>query len=365
LEPLLWCVKHRPKTWEQFYDQEMAISQLKNYASSKVFPNLILYGPTGTGKSAAARVFAEQILEDTFHSNYKNLNIRDIRNYPVTKAKRNIKKIAKLSRDERSELDEYMSIVFREAKAARKLRGESGNPNRSQLVHEAISLFASTITVSDELVKILVLDEADALDNNMQQALRRTMEIYSDATRFIFITPSLSGWNPAIVSRCLVVKFRAGSIDVLRDLVQDIAKKENVEVDESGINAIARQSKGDFRRAINLLQVSASVGRPVDEDIVYEYSETLLDSEIREIVSLSLAGKFIKARNKIRSLLALEGYSPQKVILAIQAEVVNRPFENDVISKALKQIAEIDFRMTQARNPFIQLEALLASFGNL
>ena len=343
----------------------MAISQLKNYASSKVFPNLILYGPTGTGKSAAARVFAEQILEDTFHSNYKNLNIRDIRNYPVTKAKRNIKKIAKLSRDERSELDEYMSIVFREAKAARKLRGESGNPNRSQLVHEAISLFASTITVSDELVKILVLDEADALDNNMQQALRRTMEIYSDATRFIFITPSLSGWNPAIVSRCLVVKFRAGSIDVLRDLVQDIAKKENVEVDESGINAIARQSKGDFRRAINLLQVSASVGRPVDEDIVYEYSETLLDSEIREIVSLSLAGKFIKARNKIRSLLALEGYSPQKVILAIQAEVVNRPFENDVISKALKQIAEIDFRMTQARNPFIQLEALLASFGNL
>ncbi len=343
----------------------MAISQLKNYASSKVFPNLILYGPSGTGKSAAARVFAEQILEDTFHSNYKNLNIRDIRNYPVTKAKRNIKKIAKLSRDQRSELDEYMSIVFREAKAARKLRGESGNPNRSQLLHEAICLFASTITVSDELVKILVLDEADALDNNMQQALRRTMEIYSDATRFIFITPSLSGWNPAIVSRCLVVKFRSGSIEVLRDLVRDIAKKENVEVDESGVNAIAREAKGDFRRAINLLQVSASVGRRVNEDIVYEYSETLLDSEIREIVSLSLAGKFTKARKKLRSLLALEGYSPQKVILAIQAEVVNRPFENEVVSKALKQIAEIDFRMTQARNPFIQLEALLASFGNL
>jgi DNA polymerase III delta prime subunit len=343
----------------------MAISQLKNYASSKVFPNLILYGPTGTGKSAAARVFAEQILEDTFHSNYKNLNIRDIRNYPITKAKRNIKKIAKLSRDERSELDEYMSIVFREAKAARKLRGESGNPNRSQLLHEAISLFASTITVSDELVKILVLDEADALDNNMQQALRRTMEIYSDATRFIFITPSLSGWNPAIVSRCLVVKFRAGSIEILRSLVEDIAGKENVEIDGSGLDAIAREADGDFRRAINLLQVSASTGRSVDEDTVYEYSDTLLNSEVREIVSLSLAGRFLKARKKLRFLLALEGYSPKNVILAIQAEILNRPFENAIMSKALKRIAEIDFRMTQARNSFIQLEALLASLGNL
>ncbi|TFG11622.1 hypothetical protein EU537_11950, partial [Candidatus Thorarchaeota archaeon] len=298
-------------------------------------------------------------------SNYKNLNIRDIRNYPITKAKRNIKKIAKLSRDERSELDEYMSVVFREVKAARKLRGQSGDPNRSQLLQEAISLFASTITVSDELVKILVLDEADALDNNMQQALRRTMEIYSDATRFIFITPSLSGWHPAIISRCLVVKFRAGSKKVLRDLVQDIADKENVEIDESGLNAISRESNGDFRRAINLLQVSGSTGMLVNEDVVYEYSETPLVSEVREIVSLSLAGKFIRARQKLRSLLALERYSPQKVILAIQAEFVNRPLENNVTSKALKRIAEIDFRMTQARNPFIQLEALLASLGNL
>ncbi|MHA1480624.1 MAG: hypothetical protein ACTSQZ_04285, partial [Candidatus Thorarchaeota archaeon] len=146
--------------------------------------------------------------------------------------------LAKLDRSERTELDEYMSIVFREAKTSLKLKGRKRDPNKSQLLHQAINLFASTITVTDELVKILVLDEADALDRNMQQALRRTMEVYSDACRFVLITPTLAGWNPAIISRCLVVKFPTPSLTIIETLISDIASKEQVVIDERAVSAI-------------------------------------------------------------------------------------------------------------------------------
>lgn len=326
---------------------------------------MIFHGPTGTGKTAAAELFSRRILSDSFSANYKMLNIRDVWDVPVTKAKRSVQDLAKLGREERSELDEYMSIVYREAKAARKLRGRSGQPTRSQLLQESIKFFASTGTVLDDKVKILVLDEADALTHSMQQGLRRTMEVYSDACRFILITPTLAGWSPAILSRSLVLRFPATSLDKTQDLIREIATNENVDIDDAAIAAIARESKGDLRRAINLLQITYTASPSVTEDVVYEYSETQLVSRVREIVSLSLDGQYEAARKDIRNLMAVEGYSPQEVCLEIERDLVKRPFEPETMKTVIERVAEIDHRLLQGKNAFIHLTALLASLREI
>ncbi|MHA2359742.1 MAG: AAA family ATPase, partial [Candidatus Thorarchaeota archaeon] len=300
MEPVLWCVKYRPKDWKDFVGKEDTIKQLKFLAESNVFTNMIFYGPSGTGKTAAAELFSRMILSDSFGANYKMLNIRDVWDVPVTKAKRSVQDLAKLGREERSELDEYMSIVYREAKAARKLRGRSGQPTRSQLLQEAIRFYASTGTVVDDKIKILVLDEADALTYSMQQALRRTMEVYSDACRFILVTPTLSGWSPAILSRSLVLKFPTPTNEVTQDFIREIASKETVEIDDAAIAAISRESGGDLRRAINLLQIVANASDSVTEDVVYTYSETQLVTRVRNVVTQSLSGNYEGARKELR-----------------------------------------------------------------
>ncbi|MHA1576914.1 MAG: hypothetical protein ACTSU3_06100, partial [Candidatus Thorarchaeota archaeon] len=238
-------------------------------------------------------------------------------------------------------------------------------PNKSQLLHQAIYLFASTITVTDELVKILVLDEADALDRNMQQALRRTMEIYSDTCRFVLITPTLAGWNPAIISRCLVVKFPTPSITTIESMLSDIASIEQVVIDEQAISAIARESLGDLRFAINLLQVASSFGRSISEDDIYAVSEKTITRIVREMVSLAFQGNHMNARKKLRSLLTYENYSPSEVILEIERDLLKRPMAHSQLSVVLDRVSEIAIRITQAKNPFIHLTALLASIGNL
>ncbi|MGV9170002.1 MAG: AAA family ATPase [Promethearchaeia archaeon] len=366
MEPLLWCIKYRPKEWQDFKGDIVAISQLKHLASSDTLPNMIFYGPFGTGKTSAAEVFARELLRDDFQANYMSLNIRDVRNFPVSKAKRSLSKIARMNPEDRTYLDEYMSRVYSEAKAELKLKGgRRTRPNRSQLLHKAIEMFASTVTVSTRLTKILVLDEADALDNNMQQALRRTMEIYNEACRFILITPSLAGWSPAILSRCLLLRFPRGNKDAIEELIRDIAEKENVSIEEDAIAGIYRESSGDFRRAINLLQMASSGTQVVTEDDVYQCSQTFLTKTVSEAVSKAIDGSFVNARKKVRTLLAKEGYEPKEVIVEIQRDLLRRPFPQAQLYRLLSRVAEIDFRITQARNPFIQLSALLGSIQNI
>ena len=364
LEPLLWCIKYRPKKWDEFVGQESTIRQLKSFSESETLPNMIFYGPNGTGKTSAADVFSKAILGDSFTANFKSLNIRDIWFMSLTDAKQTVQDLAKLSRDERSELDEYMSVVYREAKEALKLKGRTSPPNRSQLLQEAIRLFASTITVTDEKIKILVLDEADALNHSMQQALRRTMELYSDACRFILITPSLSGWSPAIISRCSVLKFPLLAEDEIVAHIAYIAKKESVSLEPDAALAIARESEGDLRRAINLLQITATSASKVTEDDVYAHSETALSRTTREIVSLTIDGSYQDARKLMRSLVAVDGYDPQEVLLAIKRDLVKRPFDHDILDRVLDRAAEIDFRLTQGKNSFVHLAAFLASLRN-
>ena len=365
MEPLLWSIKYIPKSWDDFIGQNAAIDQLRSYAKSSTIPHLLLYGPNGTGKTIAAHLFARYALGDAFGSNFKSLNIRDIRSYSMTDAKRNLSAIAKIDRKDRTELDEYMSLVYREAKAALKVKGRSRDPNRSQLLQQAIKMFASTYTVTNEMVKILVLDEADALDNNMIQALRRTMEQYSDACRFILITPSLAGWNPAIISRCVVVNFPALRDEDVRMLLNTVAEMESVDLDINGCNAIIKIAEGNMRRALNLLQICASTGKPVMEDLVYRFSDTPLTSGVRKMVSHALKNEYPQARKILRNLLTSEQYSPNEVIIEIQKDLAKRPFDDECMRKLTDRIAEIDYRMVEGKNSHIHLTALLASIGNI
>jgi replication factor C small subunit len=361
LEPLLWCIKYRPKTWDAFVGQDSVISHLKNLSISSILPNMIFYGPPGTGKTAAAEVFSREILGSSFGANFKSLNIRDIWDFSMTDAKRSIQDLAKIDRDMRSELDEYMSIIYREAQSALKVKGNKSPPNKSQLLQEAIRFFASSTTVTNEKVKILVLDEADALSTNMQQALRRTMELYNEACRFVLITPTLSGWSPAIISRCSVLTFTVPAESIITKHINNIAEKEGVEIDSNAALAIARECSGDLRRALNLLQIAATASDVITEDIVYAHSQTYLTKSVREIVSLSIEGSFEPARKMIRNLLALDGYSPHDILLEIERDLVTRPFDSNTLRKVLSRLAEIDFRVTQGKNSFIHLTAFLAS----
>ncbi|MDF1540483.1 MAG: hypothetical protein P1Q69_16425, partial [Candidatus Thorarchaeota archaeon] len=99
--------------------------------------------------------------------------------------------------------------------------------------------------------------------------------------------------------------------------------------------------------------------------LVHKYSDTPLISGVRSMVTSALGGDYLSARKELRNLLALEQYSPTEVMIQIQREIVKRPLDDKKMHHIFDRISEIDYRMTQGKNPHIHLMALLASLVNL
>ena len=102
--------------------------------------------------------------------------------------------------------------------------------------------------------KLIVLDEADAMTSVAQMALRRIMEKYTANTRFCIIANYTHKLSPALLSRCTRFRFSPLKEPDIRQLVDIVIEKEDVKIQPEAVDSLVRLSKGDMRRALNVLQ---------------------------------------------------------------------------------------------------------------
>ncbi len=124
------------------------------------------------------------------------------------------------------------------------------------IVRGPILSFASTRTIFKSGFKLVILDEADAMTNDAQNALRRVIEKFTENTRFCLICNYLSKIIPALQSRCTRFRFGPLGMKQMVPRIQHVIDEEKVNVTEDGLNALVTLSKGDMRRSINILQVA-------------------------------------------------------------------------------------------------------------
>lgn len=84
--------------------------------------------------------------------------------------------------------------------------------------------------------------------------------------------------------------------------------------------------------------------------------------EINEVLRLALSSKFIDARNKLLDVMLNYGLSGVDVIKQIQQEILALGISNESKMKLMEKCGEIEFRITEGSDEFIQLEALLSQF---
>lgn len=210
--------------------------------------------------------------------------------------------------------------------------------------------------------KVIFLDEADALTNDAQSALRRTMERYSATTRFILSCNYSSKIIEPIQSRCAVYRFKPLSKEAVTKRISLIAKTEKLDVTKGGMDAIEYVASGDMRKAINALQAAALLGDKVDEDTIYLITSTAKPEEIKELIKAAISGDFVAARGKLDDLLLSKGLSGEDVVVQLYRAMLGMDISNSDKVRLIDRIGEIDFRMTEGANERIQLEALLAYF---
>jgi replication factor C small subunit len=211
--------------------------------------------------------------------------------------------------------------------------------------------------------KIIFLDEADNLTADAQAAMRRTMETYSKTSRFILSANYSSRLIEPIQSRTAVFRFRPLKPEAIQEYIARIAKGEKLKVSEDGMEALVYVAEGDMRRAVNALQVAASLGSTIDADVLYKVSSTIRPEEVKKLIEKALEGEFLRAREVLDRLLIEYGLSGEDIVRQLHRTVfdLNIPDESKV--RLLDRIGETDFRLTEGSSERIQIEALLAHFA--
>ena len=231
-----------------------------------------------------------------------------------------------------------------------------------QIVREKVKNFARTKSIGSVPFKVIFLDEADALTPEAQQALRRTMENYSATCRFILSCNYSSKVIDPIQSRCAIFRFKLLEKKDIQTHLKSMVEQEKLTIDEDAFELLYEGSEGDCRRATNLLQSTAAISPNITPELVETIISSAKPKDIKIVLDYALSGDFLKSREKLLDVMLKESISGQDVIKAIQKEIWNLPIEPKVKVKLTEKTGESEFRIVEGSDPFIQLQALLASF---
>jgi len=311
-ENALWTEKYRPSDFSEIKGQKEIVQRVKAFVEQQNLPHLLFTGPAGVGKTSLSLVIARKLFRDSWRQNFLELNASDERGIDIIRNK--------------------------------------------------VKDFARTRAIGDVPFKIIYLDECDALTREAQQALRRTMENYSQTCRFILSANYSSKIIEPIQSRCVVFRFKPLDKKDIITIIEKIAQDEKIKIDEKAKEALYEISEGDCRRLENILQSSSAITDHITEDLIHSMASIAKPKELREVLELALGNKFINARNKLLDLMLNYGLAGIDIIKQIQKEILELDLDNKSKMVLIEKCGEIEFRMTEGSDEYVQLEALLSQF---
>ncbi len=308
----IWTEKFRPSQFSEMVGQDEVVKRVEALTNSLNIPHLLFAGPAGTGKSTLALIVVKELYGESWKENYLELNASDERGINI--------------------------------------------------VREKVKNFARTKSLGKIPFKIIFLDEADALTPEAQQALRRTMENYSVSCRFILSCNYSSKIIDPIQSRCAIFRFKLLEKKDVEKVIRNIAEKENLTLEDEAVDVLYEGSEGDCRRCINILQSTAAISPNISSELVTTLISNSQPKDIKVVLDYALSGDFQKSKEKLLDIMLKDSISGKDIIKSIQKEIWNLPIEPEVKVKLTEKTGEIEFRIVEGSDPFIQLESLLASF---
>ncbi|KAG8936488.1 replication factor C subunit 4 [Tulasnella sp. 419] len=264
---LPWVEKYRPKELDDIVGNSDTIDRLKVIAREGNCPHIIISGLPGIGKTTSIHCLAHAMLGDAYKEGVLELNASDERGIDVVRNK--------------------------------------------------IKAFAQKkVTLPPGRHKFVILDEADSMTAGAQQALRRTMEIYSNTTRFALACNQSNKIIEPIQSRCAILRYaKLKDQEILKRLLE-ICEAEKVKYNDTGLTALIFTSEGDMRQAVNNLQSTWSGFSFVDGDNVFKVCDQPHPVVVQAMLKACVKGQVDEAMQQLDNLWK-QGYSAVDIVVTI------------------------------------------------
>ena len=203
-----WVEKYRPSKFEDIVLDDVNRKIFENIIKKEHFPNLLFYGPPGTGKTTT------------------------------------IINLIKAYQEKVNNVDSKLMIHL-----------NASDDRGIDIIRSQISQFVNSKTLFNNGLKFVILDEADYMTKNAQQALHNLIENMNSSIRICLICNYLSKIDMSLQGEFVQIRFNKLPEKDVGKFLEKIAKNENIiDMSKTNINLIRESYKNDIRSMINYMQ---------------------------------------------------------------------------------------------------------------
>lgn len=337
--------RYSPASKEDAYFHKDVLEKLEVMSQDESVPHVIFYGPDGSGKKTIINLFLEMIYDKNVH------RIFDC-NYTVSGSG-----------------NSTTTVTVKQSKHHIIIEPNNNNFDR-YLIQDIVKEYARHpygLFNQRSRFRTVLINNVDNLSYYAQTSLRRTMEQYSSACRFIMWSRSLSKVIEPLRSRCFCFKIKSPTESELSAYILQIAASEGMSLTIKEYHEILVRSKRNVKRALWLLELK-KLGEDFDttyDDMINSITKLILTTRLEAVSSAAKAGLSISIRDRLYRIMItnIEGSQIMKDIVEIL--LIEPEISFGCKSQIVEIAAKYEHNLIRGRREIIHLEAFVINIMNV